>query len=69
MSQLSSVTNFKQPSTAFWPMQWTDQGGLTALNKESSSAIEHGGLGFLPVKDLAAIARLAALTALPDNEH
>ena len=31
--------------------------------------IEHGGLGFLPVKDLAAIARLSALASLPDNPH
>ena len=30
---------------------------------------EHGGLGFLPVKDLAAIARLSALASLPDNPH
>ena len=29
--------------------------------------IEHGGLGFLPVKDLAAIAWLSALASLPEN--
>ena len=29
--------------------------------------IEHGGLGFLPIKDLAAIARLSVLASLPSN--
>ena len=31
--------------------------------------IEHGGLGFLLVKDLAAIARLSALASLPENSE
>ena len=48
--------------------QWTDQGGLTAGQQRIVELpIEHGGLGFLPVKDLAAIARLSALASLPEN--
>ena len=48
--------------------QWTDQGGLTAgQHRIVELPIEHGGLGFLPVKDLAAIARLSALASLPEN--
>ena len=48
-------------------VQWTDQGGRTAgQQKIVELPIEHGGLGFLPVKDLAAIARLSALASLPD---
>ena len=31
-------------------VQWTDQGGLTA-GQQRIVPIEHGGLGFLPVKD------------------
>ena len=42
--------------------QWTDQGGLTpGQQRIVELPIEHGGLGFLPVKDLAAIGRLSAL--------
>ena len=50
--------------------QWTDQGGLTAGQQRIVELpIEHGGLGSLPVKDLAAIARLLALAPPPDNKH
>ena len=50
--------------------QWTDQGGLTAGQQRIVEfPIEHGGLGFLPVKDLAVIARLTALAALLDTDH
>ena len=51
--------------------QWTDQGGglTTGQQRIVELPIEHGGLGFLPVKDLAAIARLSALASLPDNPH
>ena len=48
--------------------QWADQGGLIAGQQRIVElAIEHGGLGFLLVKDLAAIARLSALACLPKN--
>ena len=48
--------------------QWTDQGGLTpGQQRIVELPTEHGGLGFLPVKDLAAIARLSALASLPEN--
>ena len=48
--------------------QWTDQGGLTpGQQRIVELPIKHGGLGFLPVKDLAAIARLSALALLPEN--
>ena len=48
--------------------QWTDQGGLTpGQQRIVELPIEHGGLGFLPVKDLAAIARLSASALLPEN--
>ena len=48
--------------------QWTDQGGLTAGQQRIVELpIELGGLGFLPVKDLAAIVRLSALASLPEN--
>ena len=48
--------------------QWTDQGGLTpGKQRIVELPIEHGGLGFLPVKDLAAIARLSALALPPEN--
>ena len=48
--------------------QWTDQGGLTpGQQRIVELPIEPGGLGFLPVKDLAAIARLSALASLPEN--
>ena len=48
--------------------QWTDQGGLTpGQQRIAELPIEHGGLGFLPVKDLAAIPRLSALASLPEN--
>ena len=46
--------------------QWTDQGGLTP-QRIVALPIEHGGLGFLPVRDLAAIGRLSALASLPEN--
>ena len=47
--------------------RWTDQGGLTpGQQRIVELPIEHGGLGFLPVKDLAAIARLSALASLPE---
>ena len=50
--------------------QWTDQGGMTAgQQRVVELPTEQGGLGFLPVKDLAAIARLSALAALPDTDH
>ena len=48
--------------------QWTDQGGLTpGQQRIVELPIEHGGLGFLPVKELAAIARLSALASLPES--
>ena len=68
MSLLSFAMTFKERSIASLLNERTDQGGLTpGQQRIVELPIEDGGLGFLPVKDLAAIARLAALTALPDN--
>ena len=45
------------------------RGTYTGQQRIVELPTEHGGLGFLPVKDLAAIARLSALASLPDTKE